>query len=414
MLIVSWLSSALLGAVSLALTYLYWLAAAATRSVGPIADQPPRHRFAIVLPCHNEETVIGRTVRVLQHLDYPRDRFDIHVVADHCTDRTAEVARQAGARVHKHDDGPRGSKGAALRKAFVSVLQPAADGAATDGYDAVVIFDADTRAAADFLRVMDARLTQGDRVIQGQHRITNPGDGWFPALTWAMFIVDNRLQNLGRANLGWSAKNMGDSICFRAEVLRRLGWDEGLTEDYAFRQRLLLEGIRIVYEPRAIGYGEAPVTWQAARAQRARWLRGTRDASQRYAPTLWRAWLRHRDGALLDGALQARLPSYSTLALVSSTVWSLELLLWLLGPCLDIGRGLRFVRLWSLTTLAAIAYPFFGLALERAPLRAYLVMLSGPIYVVWRTQLALDARLRQHQVAWVRTPRRAEPRDKHA
>ena len=92
---------------------------------------------------------------------------------------------------------------------------------------------------------MDSRLAQGAQVVQGQHVIRNPDDGWFPALTWAMFLIDNRIQNLGRSNLGWSAKNMGDSICFRADVLRRLGWGEGLTEDYQLRQRLLLAGIAI-------------------------------------------------------------------------------------------------------------------------------------------------------------------------
>ena len=100
-----------------------------------------------------------------------------------------------------------------------------------------------------------------------------------------MFLIDNRFQNLGRSNLGWSAKNMGDSICFRVDVLLQLGWGEGLTEDYHLRHKLLLNGIRIAYEPAAIGYGEAPITWSRARAQRARWLRGTHDTSQQYYKT---------------------------------------------------------------------------------------------------------------------------------
>src|SRR5207237_7553717 len=134
-------------------------------------------------------------------------------------------------------EGPRGSKGAALRWLFARILDPDSKWSPAAPYDAVVIFDADTHVQRDFLRLMDARLSGGASVIQGQHRIRNPRDGWFPALTWAMFIIDNRLQNLGRTNLGLSAKNMGDSICFRADVLRRLGWGEGLTEDYAFRQQ---------------------------------------------------------------------------------------------------------------------------------------------------------------------------------
>ena len=131
-----------------------------------------------------------------------------------------------------------------------------------------------------------------------------------------MFLVDNRFQNYGRDVLGWSAKHMGDSICFRADVLRQAGWGAGLTEDYQLRQRLLLEGIRIAYEPNAIGRGEAALTWAQARAQRARWLRGTHDASQEFAGQLLREGIRRRDGALLDGAVQAHLPSFSTLTMI--------------------------------------------------------------------------------------------------
>lgn len=399
------LSIVVLLAVSLPLAYLYLLALAAIRARSIRPSQQPRHRFAIAIPAHNEEGVIGRTVVTLRQLDYPLHLFDIHVVADHCTDRTAQVAHAAGAIVHERREGSRG-KGAALRWLFQRVLNPESEVLSPKSYDAVIVFDADTQVAPDFLRVMDACLAQGDQVIQGQHRISNPDDGWFPALTWAMFMVDNRFQNLGRSNLGWSAKNMGDSICFRADVLRRLGWGEGLTEDYAFRQRLLLEGIKIRYEPAAVGYGEAPATWGAARAQRARWLRGTYDAGRRHARQLLREGLRRRDLALLDGALQAYLPSYSSLTLITLAAFIVQLTLGIW----DLGLGIAhlLLTLWSLVIGALVIYPFLGLALERASFKAYLAILSGPLFILWRTWLALTSRLGQHRVEWVRTPRKVQ------
>jgi cellulose synthase/poly-beta-1,6-N-acetylglucosamine synthase-like glycosyltransferase len=361
----------------------------------------PRYRFAVAIPGHNEESVIGATVSALRRMDYPPEFFEIHVVADHCSDRTAQMAREAGALVHERSDGARGSKGAALRWLFQEILTGQNGELA---YDAVVVFDADTRVAPDFLRIMDARLALGDQVIQGQHRIRNPEDGWFPALTWAMFLIDNRLQNLGRTNLGWSAKNMGDSICFRADLLSRLGWGEGLTEDYAFRQRLLLEGLRIAYEPTAIGYGEAVLTWQAARVQRARWLRGTSDATREYGRALVREAIRRRSPPLIDGVLQATLPSYSSLTLVSIAVW-----FWQLIGYFTRRSAFRasFIG-WSFTTAALAVYPLIGLALERAPARAYMVILSGPLFIGWRTWLAILSRFGRREVVWVRTARRAE------
>lgn len=359
--------------------------------------EAPLYRFAIVIPAHNEESVIADTVRRLSLLDYPRQLFTVHIVADYCSDQTAEKAQRAGAVVHERNQGPRTGKGAALAWLFQRILNDAQE---PHPYEAVIVFDADTLVDANFLRVMDARLKQGEKVIQGQHIIVNHQSGWFPALTWAMFLIDNRLQNLGRANLGWSAKNMGDSICLRADVLRQAGWGEGLTEDYQLRQKLLLMGVKIAYEPAAKGYGEAALTWAQARAQRARWLRGSYDSSRQFARHMLHAALHRRDLALLDGALQAYLPSYSSLTLIGAAFLLLQAVInqliappipqWLLGA-------------WLALIVLLFVYPLWGLLLEKAPLRAYWAILSGPLFILWRTWLAVKARFVSGEVKWVRT-----------
>ena len=356
------------------------------------AGRHPKTRFVIAIAAHDEARVIEATVHQLHAMDYPAHLFSIHVAADHCSDDTATLARRAGAQVHERNQGPRTGKGAALSWLFRRALG--------HGCDAVVIFDSDTRVDTNFLRVMDARLAQGAQVIQGQHIIRNPESGWFPALTWAMFLVDNRFQNLGRSNLGWSAKHMGDSICFRAELLRRIGCGEGLTEDYQLRQRLLLEGIKILYEPAAIGYGEAPRTWAQARAQRARWLRGTRDSSQQFAPRLLLEGIKRRDLVLVDGALQAYLPSYSTLTLINTTLLLSQVLVNRWTEPIVSGY---VIGAWGTVVGLLFAYPFFGLALEKAPLKAYLAIVSGPAFVFWRTWLALAVRFGCRPVPWIRT-----------
>jgi 1,2-diacylglycerol 3-beta-glucosyltransferase len=377
------------------LGYLLLLAIGATRSASQpdLRDRLPTSRFVIVIPAHNEASVIGATVSRLLDLDYPSHLFSVHIVADHCSDTTAEAARRAGAIVHERNEGPRSGKGAALSWLFHRMLD-------TEPCDAVVIFDADTRVDPEFLRVMDWRLAQGDEVIQGQHIIRNPDQGWFPALTWAMFLIDNRFQNLGRSNLGWSTKNMGDSICFRADILRKLGWGEGLTEDYHLRHKLLLNGNRIVYEPAAKGYGEAALTWAQAQAQRARWLRGTRDASQQHARQLLLTGLKRRSLALLDGALQAGLPSYSTLSLLSLTALAIQIAINVfITPIFP----QPLLGAWLILVAALLIYPLVGLALERAPVRAYIAILLGPYFIVWRTWLAFVSRFGRKQVTWIRT-----------
>jgi 1,2-diacylglycerol 3-beta-glucosyltransferase len=377
------------------LGYLLLLAIGAIRSASTLGTyhRSQSTRFMIAIPAHDEAGVIRATVSRLLAINYPAPLFSIHIIADHCSDNTAQVARQAGAVVHERNEGPRTGKGAALSWLFQRILKK-------EQWDAVVIFDADTRVDPEFLRVMDERLAQGDQVIQGQHVISNPDQGWFPALTWAMFLIDNRFQNLGRSNLGWSAKNMGDSICFRVDILLQLGWGEGLTEDYQLRHKLLLNSIRIAYEPAAIGYGEAPITWSQARAQRARWLRGTRDTSQQFVKRLLLEGLKKRNLAMLDGALQASFPSYSTLSLLSLIVLMIQVLI---NYFIKHIFPWPLIGAWAIMVVTLLIYPLVGLALERAPVRAYIAILLGPYFILWRTWLAFISRFGRKQVTWVRT-----------
>lgn len=386
----SWL---LLALCSVPAAYMFLLAVASAWPAPRLPRPPaPRTRFIIAIPAHDEEAVIGETVRRLRQLDYPPHLYAVHIVADHCSDRTAEFGRAAGAHVHERHEEPRSGKGQALAWLFQRIL--------AEDCDAVIVFDSDTQVDAAFLHEMDAHMVRGAKVVQGQHIISNPEDGWFPALTWAMFLVDNRFQNLGRSNLGWSAKHMGDSIAFHVSVLRSYGWGEGLTEDYNLRQQLLLGGIRITYEPHARGYGEATQTWQQARVQRARWLRGVYDAGRNLAGEMLRAGLRRRDLALLDGALQTYLPSFSTLSLIVIALLGAQLVVEALSGAVF---GSVVLTAWAVLAVLLFLYPLFGLAMERAPLRAYQAMIVGPFFMVWRSWLAARARLNRGPVKWVRT-----------
>jgi cellulose synthase/poly-beta-1,6-N-acetylglucosamine synthase-like glycosyltransferase len=178
-----------------------------------------------------------------------------------------------------------------------------------------------------------------------------------------------------------------------------MGWGDGLTEDYHLRQKLLLAGYRIKYEPRAKGYGEAPLTWTQARTQRARWLRGTHDASKELRNQLLAQAIKLRKGALIDGALQAFYPSYSTLTMLSGVFLLATILAnYVYQPMPD-----GIVWAWFGILVFLFFYPLFGLYLERAPFKAYLVMLSGPFYVFWRTWLAWTGRLGKKGITWIRT-----------
>src|SRR5262249_45394175 len=142
-------------------TYLLFLTLSAlvTRPAVPRRAQQCR-RFAVLVPAHNEEAVIGRLVANLATLDYPSERYDVCVVADNCTDATAAIARAHGARVFERFDPTQRAKGFALRW-LIQQLQ-----AQRSSYDAFVVIDADSVVDRAFLACMNARLAGGADAIQ--------------------------------------------------------------------------------------------------------------------------------------------------------------------------------------------------------------------------------------------------------
>jgi len=378
--------------VGFASVYLYLLTLASCLKIKGAHKLVDPIRFAVAITANDEEDVIADTIHTLLNADYPSEYFDVFVAADHCNDATAQRARDAGATVFERNTGIREGKGPALGWLFQRIFEQKED------VQAIAIFDADTHVDAQFFKVMSQRIGQGDVAIQGKHVIRNHRDGWLPALIWAMFIIDNRFQNQGRANLGLSAKNMGDSICIRADVLQRYGWGSGLTEDYAFRQRLLVEGIRIAYEPGAIGYGDAVVNLHQAQRQRSRWLRGVQRANRGIASRLLRQGIARRSLPMLEDALQILMPTYSTLTVLAVFLTALS---WLVSSTLP------FWLPWAFTAIAIalFIFPLLNLALERAPGKAFWVILTGPVYILWRSWLKLYATLREKDDIWAKTPR---------
>src|SRR6201995_2550209 len=116
------------------------------------ASSPPRLRFRILIPAHDEVLGVASTVENLLGVDYPRELFDVQVIADNCVDATAEKARAAGALVLERNDDVQRGKGYALHYAFERL--PA-------DVDAAVVIDADTLASSNLLRAFAARREAG-------------------------------------------------------------------------------------------------------------------------------------------------------------------------------------------------------------------------------------------------------------
>jgi cellulose synthase/poly-beta-1,6-N-acetylglucosamine synthase-like glycosyltransferase len=264
-------------------------------------DRKPENKFAIIIPAHDEEKVISKLINNLQKLDYPRNLYDIFVVADNCQDKTAGLARQAGAIVLERSNLKYKGKGYALKFAFKRL------GLITGNtnYDAVVIFDADNLVKENFLMVMNSRLLKGEKIIQAYVDAKNPTDNWVSATFSMMFWINDRYNLLSRYNIGLSAVLMGTGMCISTDTLAKTGWNTTtLTEDLEYSIQALFQGIKTTFAIETKIYDEKPVSFQASCRQRLRWGRGQLAVVIRYVPDLLWQGLRKKSLIMLDGGIR--------------------------------------------------------------------------------------------------------------
>jgi 1,2-diacylglycerol 3-beta-glucosyltransferase len=382
--------------LAIGLAYHYGLLIAGIKRPRATSVVAPRITFAITIPAHNEELVIRHTIDQLARLDYPRELFDIYVVADYCSDNTAQVAREAGAICFERNEGPRGRKAYPLQWILQCVLTGVRQ------YDAFIVFDADSQVDPEFLRAMSAGLECGNTALQGQRVIANTGDSPLSRLEAIDMRLNNLLRNRAKHNLGLSCRLMGDAMCFTNNLIRAHGWSgESLTEDREFEMYLLLQGERVCYAPGAVSYSQATSRWKDASQQHVRWYAGAFELQKKFVGPLLKHGLIERDPAMLDRAIELILPPFSTLSVATASMLIVQL----------IWPGLTLFLPVGLTLFASIAwimFPFAGLIIERAPGWAYQAMIYAPVYVAWRITQGLRVVLKRGQVEWVRTRRREE------
>ena len=264
----------------------------------------PMKKFAIFIPAHNEEEVIGSIVENLSYLNYPKDYYDVFVIADNCTDDTKSRAFEKGANVLVRKDTENRGKGHALKWAFNEVIFKD-----NIDYNAVVVFDADNLVSKNFLKEMNNKLCQGYKVLQGYIDSKNPDDSWITASYSIAFWAANRLFQCSRWYLGLSCEIGGTGFCVDIKTLKEVGWEATcLVEDLEFTMNLVLNGIKVGWVHEAVVYDEKPITLAQSWNQRRRWMQGFADVNSRYFVRLFTKGLVQKNAVLLDCALYTLQP----------------------------------------------------------------------------------------------------------
>ena len=264
-------------------------------------EAPMNKRYAVLISARNEANVIGNLIDCLHSQTYPSELIDIWLVADNCTDNTAEVARNMGCHVIERFNKEQVGKGYAL----TYLLDQMNESGASDPYDAFFVFDADNKLDKHYIEEMNKGFQAGFKILTSYRNSVNLSDNWVSSGSALWFIRESRFVSASRMWLGNSCHVGGTGIMFSQEIMRRNnGWKfHLLTEDLEFTMDSVLHGDRIGYCGTAILYDEQPVTFAQSWRQRLRWSKGFLQVFRYYGPALIKRAVRERDFSAVDFTL---------------------------------------------------------------------------------------------------------------
>lgn len=243
-----------------------------------------QHRFAVVVSARNESSVIGNLISSIRNQNYPQELVDIFIIADNCTDNTAEIARSAGAIVYERFNKEQVGKGYALDWMFNIIESEYAD----RNYEGYIIFDADNVLDPNYIAEMNKVFDNGYRIITSYRNSKNYDTNWITAGYSLWFLREAKYLNNARMQLGTSCAISGTGFLVSADVIRENnGWIHHLlTEDIEFTTDSIIHGEKIGYCADAILYDEQPTKFSQSYTQRLRWAKGFYQVFRNYGAKL--------------------------------------------------------------------------------------------------------------------------------
>jgi len=260
----------------------------------PVRETKIQHKYAVLIAARNESAVIGELLDSVRAQNYPQELIDIFVVADNCTDDTAEVARRHGATVFERSNLSRVGKGYALNYAFRQIK----NSCGLESYEGYIVFDADNILDSDYVKEINAVFDSGYRVVTSYRNSKNYGYNWISAGYALWFLRESKYLNGARMLCKTSCAISGTGFLVSSEIIKRDGgWKYSLmTEDIEFTVANVIEGEVIGYAEKAVLYDEQPVKFKPSWHQRMRWTKGFYQVMYNYGLKLIRGCFSSKGG----------------------------------------------------------------------------------------------------------------------
>ena len=256
------------------------------------------HKFAVLISARNESAVIGELLKSINEQTYKRELVDVFVVADNCTDNTAEIARENGANVYERFDTVNVGKGYALNYILRKINREYGD----DAYDAFFVFDADNVLDPHYIEEMNKTFSDGYEILTSYRNSKNYGDNWISA-GYALWVLrESKYLNYSRMLLDTSSAISGTGFMLSNEIVKRSGgWKYYLlTEDIEFTVDHVINDYKIGFCKNAILYDEQPNELKQSIRQRMRWAKGYFQVMCNYGTKLIKGTIKGKNFSCYD------------------------------------------------------------------------------------------------------------------
>ncbi len=241
------------------------------------------HKYAIMIAARNEKNVIGNLLDSINKQDYPHELLTVFVVADNCTDNTAEIARNHGAICYERFDDKHKTKGYAIQY----LCERIEEDYGRMSFEGYFIFDADNLLKRDYISRMNDSFDSGEKIITSYRNTKNFDEDWIASTYAIHWLRSIRANHRARSVLRLATNIQGTGFLFTNEIVKN-GWKyTSLTEDRALTADAVAQGYRISYNNDAEFFDEQPTNLKIALRQRLRWSRGHLEAFVETGPYLF-------------------------------------------------------------------------------------------------------------------------------
>ncbi len=256
------------------------------RKKKPLILPKKLHKYAVIIAARNEQAVIGELIHSIKNQNYPRELIDIFVVADNCTDHTAQTAREAGAIVYERFNQVLVGKGYALDFIFGEIARDYPE----NDHEGYLVLDADNLLDENYVAEINKVFDKGYKVVTSYRNSKNYDHNWISAGYALWFLHEAEYLNNPRMILGKSCAVSGTGFLVDSNIIRKQGgWKHFLlTEDIEFSVNRVLDGETIGYCGTAVLYDEQPCTFKQSWNQRMRWSKGFYQVFGKYGYELFK------------------------------------------------------------------------------------------------------------------------------